>query len=170
MSFELGKHSYSGASIRGEANRIIVGNYSCIAAGVIIDCGFQHHADFVSMYPFSMLFGQRAGHCKGYPATKGDVIIGSDVWIGENAIIMSGLSIGDGAVIGAGAVVTKSVAPYTVVGGVPAKPIKKRFSDVQIEELLKIKWYNWDHEKILNEVSLLMSTDIDSFIRKHRVV
>lgn len=168
MGIVLGRHSYAvGVSVRGESNRVIVGNYSSLATNIIIDCGFQHHSEYVSTYPFSMKYPQRAGHCKGYPYTKGDVIIGSDVWIGENVTIMSGVTIGDGCVVGASAVVTKSIAPYTVVGGVPAKPIKKRFTEQQIEAMLRIQWWHWDDEKVFNEVDLLMSGNIDAFIQKH---
>ena len=76
----------------------------------------------------------------------GGVTIGNDVWIGANVNILAGVKIGDGAVIGSGAVVTKDVEPYTIVGGVPAKPIKKRFSDKCIEKLLNLQWWNYDPE------------------------
>lgn len=79
---------------------------------------------------------------------KGDIVIGNDVWIGYEAVILAGVTtIGDGAVIGTRAVVTKDVSPYTIVGGVPAQPIKKRFSDKTITDLLEIRWWNWPREK-----------------------
>lgn len=79
--------------------------------------------------------------------TTGDIVIGNDVWIGYEAVILSGVKIGDGAVIGARAVVTKDVPPYTVVGGVPAKTIRKRFDDATVEKLLALRWWGWDKEK-----------------------
>lgn len=79
---------------------------------------------------------------------KGDIVIGNDVWIGYEAVILAGVTIGDGAVIGARAVVTKDVAPYTVVGGVPARPVKKRFSDGTIQRLLELRWWDWPEERI----------------------
>ena len=85
---------------------------------------------------------------------KGDIIIGNDVWIGYEAVILAGVSIGDGAIIGARAVVTKDVPPYTIVGGVPAKSIKKRFSDETISSLLSIQWWNWSKEKISKNIKI----------------
>ena len=98
--------------------------------------------------------------------SKSAVVIGNDVWIGESARIMAGVHIGDGAVIAAGAVVTKDVAPYAIVGGVPAKVIKYRFSPEQIEELLKIEWWNWDEEKIRKHADEF--DNIESFIERHK--
>ena len=88
---------------------------------------------------------------------KGDIIIGNDVWIGYEAVILSGVTIGDGAIIGTRAVVTKDVSPYTIVGGVPAKPIRKRFSDDDIAALLKIEWWDWPVEHIQEHVSEIQS-------------
>lgn len=92
---------------------------------------------------------------------KGDIIIGNDVWIGYEAVILAGVSIGDGAIIGARAVVTKDVPPYTIVGGVPAKPIKKRFSDETISSLLSIQWWNWSKEKISENIKAIQAGKID---------
>ncbi len=94
-------------------------------------------------------------------------VIGNDVWVGKNASIMAGVKIGDGAVIGAGAVVTKDVPPYAIVGGIPAKVIKYRFNEEQIEELLKIKWWNWSDKQIAERFDDFL--DIDDFIKKYRV-
>jgi virginiamycin A acetyltransferase len=91
---------------------------------------------------------------------KGDIIIGNDVWIGYEAVIMSGVTIGDGAVVGARALITKDVPPYTVVGGVPAKVIKRRFSDEIIAELLILKWWDWSSDKISYNLPFIQSGDI----------
>jgi len=88
---------------------------------------------------------------------KGDINIGNDVWIGYEAVILAGVTVGDGAVIGTRAVVTKDVPPYTVVGGVPAKPIKRRFSDDRIEQLLKMRWWDWSEEKIAENIKAIQS-------------
>lgn len=88
---------------------------------------------------------------------KGDIVIGSDVWIGFEAVILGGVTVGDGAVIGARAVVTKDVPPYTIVGGVPAKPIRKRFSDEVISRLLKLQWWNWPEERIRKNLAAIQS-------------
>ena len=88
---------------------------------------------------------------------KGDIIIGNDVWIGFEAVILAGVAIGDGAIIGTRAVVTKDVPPYTIVGGIPAKPIKKRFDEDTISELLRIKWWDWSNEKIVRNIAAIQS-------------
>ena len=103
----------------------------------------------------------------GHPATKGNVIIGNDVWIGYKATIMSGVTIGDGAVIGACSVVTKDVKPYEIVAGNPAKVIRKRFSDEIIIQLLKIAWWNWPIEKIKAEIEFLCNNNIEKFIERN---
>ena len=96
---------------------------------------------------------------KNYPV-KGDTIIGNDVWIGYKASVMPGIQIGDGAIIGANSVVTKNVAPYSIVGGNPATEIRKRFSEEQIEQLLELKWWDWDIEKITQNLQKLTNCDL----------
>ena len=93
---------------------------------------------------------------------KGDIIIGNDVWIGYEAVILSGVTIGDGAIVGTRAVVTKDVPSYTIVGGVPAKPIRKRFSDDDIAALLKMKWWDWPVEQIQSHITEIQSGRIAS--------
>ncbi|MBQ8635695.1 CatB-related O-acetyltransferase [bacterium] len=95
------------------------------------------------------------------------IIIGNDVFIGMNVSILDGVKIGDGAVIAAGAVVTKDVPPYAVIGGVPAKVIKYRFSEDVVEKLLKIKWWNWDDKK-LQEVERMFFS-VEDFVKKYEV-
>ena len=91
----------------------------------------------------------------------GDFVIGNDVWIGFEAVILSGVTIGDGAIIGTRAVVTKDVPPYTVVGGVSAKPIRKRFSDDVISELLKLRWWEWSENRIKKNIAAIQSGRIE---------
>ena len=91
---------------------------------------------------------------------KGDIVIGNDVWIGYEAVIMSGVTIGDGAIIGTRAVVTKDVPPYTIVGGVPAKQIRKRFPEEIISELLKLKWWDWTFKKISQNMEFIKNGDL----------
>ena len=92
------------------------------------------------------------------------ITVGNDVWIGFEAVIMAGVTIGDGAVIGARALVTKDIPPYTIVGGVPAKPIKKRFSEKTIETLLQIRWWDWPKEKIQKHIPAIQSGSIEQLI------
>ena len=104
---------------------------------------------------------------KDYWFTKGDVIIGNDVWIGEDALILSGVTVGDGAVIGARSVVAKDVEPYAVVVGNPAQMKKKRFSDEIIAQLLIVAWWDWPIEKIREHLGILLSPDIEALLRLH---
>ena len=131
-------------------DKLIIGKFCMIASDVkFIMNGANHLTDAVSTYPFS-IFGEGWEHAmegKTFP-NKGDLVIGNDVWIGYNATIMAGVTIGDGAIIATNTTVTKDVDPYSIVGGNPAKEIKKRFSDDKIEKLLKIKWWDWEIEKI----------------------
>lgn len=108
--------------------------------------------------------GQRTD---GLPCSKGDIRIGNDVWIGHHATILSGVHIGNGAVIGAGALVAKDVPDYAIVGGVPAQIKRFRFSPQQIEALLKIQWWNWEEEKIKQNIDLLSSEQISPFIQRY---
>jgi len=94
-------------------------------------------------------------------APRGDTVIGNDVWIGYESLIMPGVKIGNGAVIAARAMVVDDVAPYTIAGGNPAMPIRKRFDDGVIELLQKIAWWDWDIEKITRNIAVLCSTDIE---------
>lgn len=127
----------------------IIGRFCCISWNVTIYGGSSHNYSAPSMYTayhWNYLFHNHSDI--GELDKKAKTIIGNDVWIGNGAIIINGVTIGDGAVIGAGAVVTKDVEPYTVVAGVPAKPIKKRFDEETISCLLKICWWNWPKEVI----------------------
>lgn len=98
-------------------------------------------------------------------ANKGDTVIGSDVWIGYEAVIMPGVKIGDGVIIGTRAVVTKDVPPYTIVGGVPSKPIRRRFDDDTIKKLEALRRWDWDHEKIRRSIPAIQSGDVAALER-----
>lgn len=145
-------------------DKLIIGKFCMIASGVtFIMNGANHLTDAITSYPFA-IFGngwQDAMNGKAYPS-KGDTIIGNDVWIGYKATIMAGVRIGDGAIIAANATVTKDVEPYAIVGGNPAREIKKRFSEEQISELLTLKWWDWEVEKITQHLQHLTGRSIDS--------
>jgi serine acetyltransferase len=102
----------------------------------------------------------------GHPSCKGDIIIQNDVWIGAKSTIMSGVKISNGSIVGAGSVVTKDVPPYAIVAGNPAKIVKSRFTEEQIEKLLTIAWWNWDEQKIRDNSMTMWSDNIDEFINK----
>ena len=119
----------------------------------------------LSTYPFPIFFEEWGldgkDICDAWD-NKGDIVIGNDVWIGYEAVILSGVTIGDGAVIGSRAVVTKDVEPYTIVGGVPAKPIRKRFDEQTIEKLEKIGWWDWSEEQIRQNIGAIQAGDVDA--------
>ncbi len=160
-NYIVGEYTYGKPAVIAEKGMFSIGKFCSIAADVKIYAGAEHHYDWISSYHFSAKF-----NCKECSATKGKVVIGNDVWIGDGAFILSGVTIGDGAVIGARAVVTKNVKPYEIVAGNPAKHIKYRFSQEQIDKLLKIKWWNWDIKKIEENFDLILSNKIDDFIDK----
>lgn len=149
-------------SVNGD--KLIVGNFCSIAcrAKFIMTSG-NHTMKSLSTYTFPIFGEEWNEELKPKDAwdNKGDIVIGNDVWIGYEAVIMSGVKIGDGAVIGTRAVVANDVPPYAIVGGVPAKVIKKRFSNNIISKLLKIKWWNWEYEKIQSNIQYIQSGKID---------
>ncbi|WP_027399167.1 CatB-related O-acetyltransferase [Anaerovorax odorimutans] len=146
-------------------DKLIIGKFCSIACGAkFVFTSANHTLKSLSSYPFPLFWEEYGLEQKNVTQAwdnKGDIIIGNDVWIGYEAVIMSGVHIGNGAIIGARAVVTKDVEPYTIVGGVPAKPIKKRFHDDIIKKLQSICWWNWDKEKIRKKINDLMSGNID---------
>jgi len=133
-----------------QSETVVIGKFCSIASNVRIFGGGEHNINLISTYPLKKFF-QSYGVDPNV-ISKGPTIIGNDVWIGMNSIILSGVSIGDGAIIGAGSVVTKDVLPYAIVAGNPAKLIRHRFNEKQIEKLLQIQWWNWPLEKIIANI------------------
>lgn len=167
-----GKYSYGMPKLHKSNDplpnsKINIGNFCSIGANVHVYLGTNHRTDWVTTYPFGYInqhvFNTFNG--EGHPTTKGDINIGNDVWIAENVVIMSGVTVGDGAVIANNSHVVKNVPPYSIVGGNPAKLIKYRFTPEQIEQLLEIKWWYWDDEKINKLSHMLCNTNIDEFIK-----
>jgi len=146
-------------------DKLIIGKYCSIACGAKFMFTSGNHAmKSLSTYPFPLFIEEWQQEWKNLTNAwdnKGDIVIGNDVWIGYEAVIMQGVHIGDGAIIGTRAVVTKDVEPYTIVGGMPAKPIKKRFDEKTIDKLMSIKWWNWPPEKIKETIPVIMSGDIE---------
>ena len=144
-------------------DKLIIGKFCMIASDVIfIMNGANHLTEAISTYPFE-IFGKdwaNAMEGKNYP-NRGNTVIGNDVWIGYGSTIMPGIKIGDGAIIGTKSVVTKDVEPYAIVGGNPAKEIRKRFSKEEIKTLLEISWWDWSDEKLTKNIQNLTSSDIE---------
>ena len=145
-------------------DKLKIGKFCSIACGAkFMFTSGNHSQKSLSTYTFPIFFdewGLDAKNIRDAWDNKGDIVIGNDVWIGYEAVIMSGVKIGDGAIIGTRAVVTKDVPPYTIVGGVPAKPIRRRFDDETIKKLLALCWWNWDDEKIKRNISAIQSGNI----------
>jgi len=152
---------------------LTIGAFCSLAKGVKIYLGGNHHIEWISTFPLNNFMGyDMSRHSKekmSQIGTKGSVAIGNDVWIGCDAIILSGVTIGDGAVVGANSVVSKDLPPYTVSVGNPSRIVKKRFDDDVIDKLLKIKWWNWEDEKIKENIPLILSENIDAFLNKHSI-
>lgn len=149
-------------------DRLIIGKFCSIACGAkFIFTSANHTLNSLSTYPFPLFWEEwqlnKADVCQAWD-NRGDIIIGNDVWIGYEAVIMSGVTIGDGAIIGTRAVVTKDVPPYTIVGGVPAKPIRLRFPQDVIDQLLHLQWWNWPLDKIQQNIPAIQSGQIDNLI------
>lgn len=165
---EIGDYSYLGENTR--INNVTIGKFTCIAQNVQIGLGKHPANTFVSIHPVFFSTTKQVGTTfvdKNYfneDPTK--VKIGNDVWIGANVIVNANVNIGDGAIIASGSVVTKNVEPYSIVGGNPAKIIKKRFSDTEIDKLLEIKWWN-NSESYLRD-NAMMFLNINDFLEKNK--
>ncbi len=148
--------------------RLIIGKFCSIAcsAKFLFNCA-NHTLKSLSTYTFPLFYEDWDLEKSDVVTTwdnKGDIVIGNDVWIGYEAVIMAGVRIGNGAIIATRAVVTKDVPPYTIVGGIPAKPIRKRFTDDTIQKLEALQWWNWSFEKIKQSLPYLTSGDIDGLL------
>lgn len=150
-------------------DRLKIGKFCSIACGAkFLFTSGNHSLRSLSTYTFPIFFEEWGLDAKDICSAwdnKGDIVIGSDVWIGYEALILSGVTVGDGAIIGSRAVVTKDVPPYTIVGGVPAKPIRRRFDGAVIERLEKLRWWDWDIETIRRSIPAIQSGDIAALER-----
>lgn len=166
----IGRHSYGlragsiNSLLTGPHDRLIIGNYCSLAERVQFVFG-EHPTNAVSTFPLRTMLVPGNGNTDAF--SKGPVVVGSDVWIGTNAIVLSGINIGHGAIIAAGAVVTRDVPPYAVVGGVPARVLKLRFTPEQIDALLSIAWWNWPDDVVRRRIDWFYG-EVDIFIARCR--
>ncbi len=175
----VGKYSYYSGYYHGHSfddcaryllpdagvDRLVIGSFCSIGSGAaFIMAGNQgHRNDWISTFPFYWMSEVEAfnGAANGFEPA-GDTVIGNDVWIGSEAIIMPGVTIGDGAVIGTRALVTRDVPPYAIVGGNPARVIRKRFEEPHIDLLLEMRWWDWPEAHLRTAMQLLTSGDIEA--------
>lgn len=145
-------------------DRLIIGRFCSIACGAKFLFNSANHSLLsLSTYPFPIFYEEWGLDIKDVASAwdnRGNITIGNDVWIGYGAIILSGVTIGDGAIVGAHSLVTKDIPPYTIAGGVPARPIRKRFSEEKISGLMKMKWWDWSEDKILKNLGYIRSGDL----------
>lgn len=146
-------------------DKLVIGKFCSIACGAkFIFTSANHTMKSLSTYPFPIFFeewGLDVANITDAWDNKGDIVIGNDVWIGYEAVILSGVTIGDGAIIGTRAVVTKDVPPYTIVGGVPARHIRRRFDEETVTRLMELKWWEWSVEKIKENLPAIQSGRIN---------
>jgi len=145
-----------------------IGRFCSISPEAVIMLGGNHRSDWITTYPF-MSFYKEFNDINGCPEASDKTAIGNDVWIAKDALILPGVSIGDGAVIGARTVVSKNVEPYCIFVGNPGRVAKKRFNDDVIAKLLEIRWWDWDMNRIKENVRLLCSDNMDAFIKKNYI-
>ncbi len=147
-------------------DQLIIGRFCAIATAVqFIMNGANHPMDGFSTYPFAAM-GRGWNFGTGWPGTgRGDTVVGNDVWIGREATIMPGTTIGDGAIVGAQSVVTRSVPPYAIVAGNPARIVRLRFDQQVIDKLRQIAWWNWDAAKITRNLAAICGNDLDALQR-----
>lgn len=142
-------------------DRLKIGKFCSVACGAkFLFTSGNHSLRSLSTYTFPIFYEQWGLDPKNIRDAwdnKGDIVIGNDVWIGYEAVILSGVTVGDGAVIGTRAVVTKDVPPYTIVGGVPARPIRRRFDSQTIARLEELRWWDWEEERIARNLSAIQS-------------
>lgn len=157
-----GQHSYGDINCKGNINDVIIGKFCQIGENVTFDCGINHNSGNISTYPFHLLNGMIPNN----NVTRGNIIIGNDIWVGMNSIIMSGVTIADGAIIGAGSIITKDVSSYTVVVGAN-RFVRDRFSTFDKFRLLEMKWWDWSAEQIEGAVPFLHSGNVDGLYEYH---
>lgn len=150
-------------------DKLVIGKFCSIACGAkFIFTSANHSLKSFATYPFPIFadtWGLDWNNVTDAWDNKGNIVIGNDVWIGYEAVIMQGVHIGDGAIIGTRAVVTKDIPPYTIVGGIPAKEIRKRFDIGTIESLQQVQWWNWSYEKIRKYLPDIMSGNLEELKR-----
>lgn len=142
-------------------DKLVIGKFCSIACGAkFIFTSANHTLKSLSTYPFPIFFEEWGFDSVNITEAwdkKGDIVIGNDVWIGYETVILSGVTVGDGAIIGTRAVVTKDVPPYTIVGGIPARCIRRRFDEETVTKLRELKWWEWSDEKIKENLSAIQS-------------
>lgn len=165
----MGNMSYYAPNVvryAGDTGRVIIGNFASVAPDADFYVGGLHRTEWVSQYGLRAMLDLPGAHEDGFTHGRGDIVVGSDTWVTNGCTVMSGVTIGDGAVIGTKAVVARDVRPYAIVVGNPAREIRRRFGDEQVEALLRIRWWDWPTETVRRHVALICSPDVDAFVAR----
>lgn len=171
---EIGDFTYGRPDVYqwDDKTKLKIGKFCSIASNTQILLGGNHRTDWISTFPFGEFLefqDPQIHHYQGHPSSKGDIVIGNDVWIGHGVTILSGVTIGDGACIGAHSVVSKNIPPYAIAVGNPIRVLKYRFEEPLIQDLLQLKWWDWDLGRIKENIPLLLSGDLETFLKKNGV-
>jgi virginiamycin A acetyltransferase len=146
-------------------DRLIIGRYCAIARGAtFVMNGANHRMSGFSTYPFN-IFGNGWERSTPLPQElpyKGDTVVGNDVWIGYEAMLMPGVRVGDGAIVAARSVVGSDVPAYAIVAGNPARVVRMRYDEAQVQRLQRIAWWNWDADKVSRNLELIVGADLDA--------
>jgi chloramphenicol O-acetyltransferase type B len=161
---EVGSHTYGLPEIyvSHPDDKVVLGRYCSIAPGVVMVPGGMHPLNSASTFPFARRWNLE--QLDSAVERRGPIVIGDDVWLCSGSMILSGVQVGSGAVVAAGAVVTSNVKPYEIVGGVPTKTIGQRFSDADVDKLLKSRWWEWPEREIRDVIPLLRTGHLDAFL------
>lgn len=166
----IGRHTHYSPKVfmfRGSECKVEIGSFCSVGPGVQIIAGGIHPPHWLSTFALRIRLHMDGAYEDGMPETRGDIVIGSDVWLGTDSVVLSGVTIGHGAIVAARSVVTRSVPPYAIVAGNPAKIVKYRFEPHIVDQLLKIAWWDWSDEKVREAVPLLSSPDAAGFLEKY---
>lgn len=171
--WSIGAHTYGAPRVlEADLAGLTIGRFCSIGPGVTIVLG-NHRTDLVTTYPFRAIAGIVGGGpwvsalaTEADHDTRGDVVIGDEVWLGANCTILSGVTIGTGAVVGAGAVVRRDVPPYAIVTGNPAAVVRHRFDGPTVARLLRTNWWAWSDARIAAYLPLILSSDIAAFLER----
>lgn len=164
--YRIGRGSYGPLEIEtfGDTGTVSIGAFCSFAKGVCVLLGGEHRSNWITTYPFDRkyFFASGAPHST---YSRGDVVVGNDVWVGRGALILSGARIGNGAIIGAHALVRGDIPPYAIAVGNPARVVRYRFEAHVIQKLEKIEWWNWDDERIRDQLPRLMAEPMDDVVK-----
>jgi chloramphenicol O-acetyltransferase type B len=163
--YSIGEYSYGGLRVMGwdDKTQLRIGKFCSFAYDVQVLLGGEHRLDWVTTFPFTALWPE-VKHIEGHPKSRGDVVIGNDVWVGAGAMLLSGTNLGDGCVVASRAVVNGTFAPYSIIIGNPARRVSSRFGPSLVERLQALTWWDWPRERLLKALPFMLQSDVETFV------